>query len=146
MPAVQRNPTAEAVIGAAIDVHRCMGPGLMEHVYQTCMAHELVQRGLRVEVQVPVPVMFKGIQMACGFRMDLLVEEVVIVEVKCVERLLPIHTAQVLTYLRLTEAARQVLLFNFNGLTLKEGLRSYLKDGKTDSPVAGTWVQPFPNE
>ena len=97
----------------------------MESVYQTCMAHELRQRGLQLETEVPLPIMFKGIRMACGFRLDLLVNGDVIVEVKCVERLMPIHTAQVLTYLRLS-GARQAFLINFNGVTLKEGLKSFL--------------------
>ena len=103
----QHNRVASTIIGAAIEVHRCLGPGLMESVYQTCMAHELRQRGLQLETEVSVPVMFKGIRMERGFRLDLLVDADVIVEVKCVERLLPIHIAQVLTYLKLT-GARQV--------------------------------------
>ena len=109
-------------------MHRCLGPGLMESVYQTCMAYELRLRGLQVETEVSLPVIFKGIRMERGFRLDLLVEGGVIVEVKCVERLLPIHTAQVLTYLKLT-GARQVLLFNFNEATLKDGIRSFLGTG-----------------
>ena len=89
----------------------------MESVYQTCLAHELKARGLRVEKEVPVFVMFKGIRIENGFRVDLMVESAIVVEVKCVEQLMPIHSAQVLTYLRLT-AARQALLFNFNSVTL----------------------------
>ena len=132
MPSLQQDPVASNIIGAAIEVHRCLGPGLMESVYQTCLAHELKARGLRVEKEVPVPVMFKGIRMENGFRVDFLVEGAVVVEVKCVERLMPIHTAQVLTYLRLT-GARQALLFNFNSVTLKEGMKSFLADGETRS-------------
>jgi GxxExxY protein len=96
------------------------------------MFHELHRRGLKVEREVPVPVMFKGIPMACGFRIDLLVDGGIIVEVKSVDRLAPIHDAQILTYLKLTDA-RQALLFNFNGLTLKEGLRSFLGVRKQDT-------------
>ncbi len=129
MPTVQRDPVAASIIGAAIEVHRCLGPGLMESAYQMCLAYEFQQRGLRVEKEVAIPVMFKGVQMACGFRADFVVDGAVIVEIKCVERLTPLHTAQVLTYLRLTDA-RQAFLINFNGLTLKEGLKSFLRGGK----------------
>src|SRR5688572_24147199 len=132
MPSLQQDPVASNIIGAAIEVHRCLGPGLMEGVYQTCLAHELRGRGLRVEKEVPVSVMFKGIRMENGFRVDFLVESAVVVEVKCVERLMPIHTAQVLTYLRLTGAS-QALLFNFNSVTLKEGMKSFLGDGESRS-------------
>lgn len=129
---VQRDPVASTVIAGAIDVHRWLGPGLLETAYQTCLAYELLQRGLRVEKEVPVPVMFKGIRMDCGFRLDLLIEGAVILEIKSVERLIPIHTAQVLTYLRLTRA-RQAFLMNFNAMTLKDGLKSFLGGGDVRS-------------
>ena len=138
----QSDPVASTIIGAAIEVHRYLGPGLMESVYQTCMAHELRQRGLRLEAEVSVPVMFKGLRMERGFRLDFLVDGDVIVEVKCVERLLPLHTAQVLTYLRLT-GARQLLLFNFNEVTLIDGLKSFLGPG-TLVPTEAVKVQPLP--
>lgn len=125
MQSVELDPVAHSIIGAAIEVHRSLGPGLMESAYQMCLAYELMQRGLRLQKEVPVPVMFKGIRMECGFRLDFLVDEGVIVEVKSVERLMPIHTAQVLTYLRLT-GARQAFLINFNAVTVKEGLKSFL--------------------
>jgi GxxExxY protein len=125
MQGVQRDPVASTILGAAIEVHRCLGPGLMEGVYQTCLAHELRHRSLQVSREVAVPVMFKGIRMECGFRMDLFVEGCVIVEVKCVDRLTPVHTAQVLTYLRLS-GAQQAFLINFNGVTLREGVKSFL--------------------
>lgn len=125
MVSVQRDPVASAIIGAAIDVHRSLGPGLLEAAYKTCLAYELLQRGLRVEREVPVPLRFREIQMDCGFRLDFLIEGHVIIEAKSVERLLPVHTAQALTYLRLT-GARQAFLINFNGVTLKEGLKSFL--------------------
>ena len=125
MPDVQWDPAASTVISAAIEVHRCLGPGLLESVYQSCLAFQLRECGLEVLKEVPVPVMFKGIRMDVGFRLDFLVDGDLIVEVKCVERLMPIHTAQVLTYLRLTEA-RQALLINFNSVTLKAGLKSFL--------------------
>ena len=135
MPSIQRDPVVSAIIGAAIEVHRCLGPGLVEGVYQVCLAHELRQRGIPLETQVALPVMFKGIRMECGFRLDLLVDGDVIVEVKSVETLIPIHTAQVLTYLRLTDA-RQALLFNFNGVTLIEGLKSFLGRRNVGSQAA----------
>ena len=128
MVAFQADPTANQIIGAAIDVHTALGPGLMESAYQTCLVYELVHRGLQVVRESPVPLVYKGQRIDCGYRIDLLVEGDVIVEVKNVEKLLPIHTAQVLTYLRLT-GARRALLLNFNGVTLKEGLRSYLGQG-----------------
>ena len=139
----QSDPVASTIIGAAIEVHRCLGPGLMESVYQTCLAHELRQHGLLLETEVSVPVMFKGIRMKGGFRLDFLVDGSVIVEVKCVERLLPIHTAQVLTYLRLT-GARQAFLFNFNEVTLKDGLKSFLGPG-TLLPIEAVKGQSLPN-
>jgi GxxExxY protein len=132
MAIVQRDPVGSAIIAAAIDVHRALGPGLLEMAYKTCLVHELMRRGLRVKREVPVPVTFKDVRIDCGFRLDLLVEDTVIVELKCVERLVPVHTAQVITYLRLT-GARQAFLINFNGVTLKEGLKSFLGDGVTRS-------------
>jgi GxxExxY protein len=114
----------------------------MEGVYQMCLAHELRQRGLQLEREVAVPVMFKGIRMERGFRLDLLVDGGVIVEVKCVERLMPIHTAQVLTYLRLT-GARQAFLINFNEVTLKKGLKSFLGTGKS-VPIEAASGPPLP--
>jgi GxxExxY protein len=125
MPNVQYDPVVSEVIEAAIRVHRVLGPGLLESPYQACLAHALIRKGLRVERQVPVPVVFEDIRLDCGYRLDLVVERDVIIEVKSVDKLVPIHTAQVLTYLRLT-GARRALLLNFNGLTLKEGIRSFL--------------------
>jgi GxxExxY protein len=132
MTSLQTDPVVSTTIGAAIEVHRCLGPGLLEGVYQTCLAYELVQHGLQVEKEVAVPVMFKGIRMDCGFRLDFLVDRGVIIEVKSVEQLIPVHTAQVLTYLRLAKA-RQALLMNFNEVTLIEGLKSFLGDGDIGS-------------
>jgi GxxExxY protein len=119
------HPASESVIAAAIEVHRTLGPGLLESVYQGCLAYELLQRGVRFRREVAIPVQYKGALLECGYRADLLVEEELIVEVKSVEALQPIHTAQVLTHLRLS-GARQALLLNFGQLTLKDGLRSFL--------------------
>ena len=119
------HPTAkitEAVIGAAIDVHRELGPGLLESAYQACLAYELVQRDVRFERHVPLPVTYHGVKIDCGYRLDFLVEDLVVVEIKSVERLAPIHSAQVITYLKLMK--RPVgLLLNFNVTALNRGIR-----------------------
>jgi GxxExxY protein len=128
MTEFQSDPVVGGIVHAAIEVHRVLGPGLLESTYQHCLIYELAQQGIPFEQQVPVPVIYKGTKLDCGYRLDLLVEGSVIVEVKSVEKLLAIHTAQVLTYLRLT-GARRALLMNFNGVTLKQGLRSYLGMG-----------------
>ena len=120
-PAVQPDDLTESVIGAAIAVHRALGPGLLESAYEACLAHELASRGLAVRTQVPVPVAYRGVELECGFRIDLLVNDQVIVELKAVEKLLPVHQAQVRTYLKL--ASKHVgLLINFNSKLLKDGL------------------------
>jgi GxxExxY protein len=113
------------VIGAAIDVHRELGPGLLESVYEVCLVYELRQRGLGVERQVAQPVFYKGLQLECGYRLDLLVENRVIVELKAVEAILPIHAAQLLTYLKLRKL-RLGLLINFNVPILKNGIKRLL--------------------
>jgi GxxExxY protein len=110
------------VIGAAIDVHRRLGPGLLESAYQACLVFELLRRGLAVTRQVPVPVVYDGVHLDCGYRLDIVLDRRLIVEVKAVERLDPIHTAQMLTYLRLTGITAG-LLINFNVPVLVEGVR-----------------------
>jgi len=119
------NEISGQVIGAAIEVHRELGPGLLESAYEACLRHELQQRGVRVEQQVPVPVFYKGLHLECGYRLDLLVENQVIVELKAVESLLPIHEAQLLTYLKLYQR-RLGLLINFNVPVLKNGIKRLL--------------------
>lgn len=110
------------IIGAAIEVHRELGPGLLESAYEQCLCHELSLRGLKFQRQVELPVTYKGIRLDCGFRMDIVVEGIVVVELKTVDTLLPIHQAQMLTYLKLYH--RQVgLLLNFNVPVLKDGLK-----------------------
>jgi GxxExxY protein len=108
------------VIGGAIDVHRYLGPGLLEHTYEVCLEAALRQRGLGVERQVPVPVRYLNVDLDCGYRIDMLVERVVIVEIKVVEKLAPVHTSQVLSYLRFANL-HVGLLFNFNVDTLIAG-------------------------
>ena len=110
------------MIGALIEVHRTLGPGLLESTYEACLAHELLLRGLRFELQKAIAVRYKGALVECGYRLDVLVEDRIVIELKAVERLLPIHAAQLLTYLKL--AALPVgLLVNFNVQILKDGLR-----------------------
>jgi len=112
----------EVVIGAAIEVHRQLGPGMLESVYETALAYELTQRGLVVERQKAVPVAYKGLNFDEGFRLDLLVNHQVIVELKCVDVLLPIHDAQLLSYLKLT-GLKVGLLLNFKVPVLKQGIK-----------------------
>lgn len=110
------------VIGCAIEVHRQLGPGLLESAYRTCLAHEVSTAGLRCEVERPVPIRYKDVELECGFRMDLVVERELVVELKSVEALLPVHTAQLLTYLRLS-GLHKGLLINFNSKVLRDGIR-----------------------
>jgi GxxExxY protein len=112
----------ETIIGAAIDVHRALGAGLLESVYESCVAFDLAARGLGVERQKAIPLTYKGTKLDCGYRVDLVVENEVIVEVKAVEQLLPIHAAQLLSYLRLS-GLRVGLLINFDVTALQRGIR-----------------------
>jgi GxxExxY protein len=115
------------VIGAAIDVHRALGPGLLESAYEACLFRELQHRGVLAERQVPLPVTYRGERLECGYRLDLVVDNVIIVEVKAIRRLKPIHTAQLLTYLRLRRLSLG-LLFNFNVVVLRAGLQRVVND------------------
>jgi GxxExxY protein len=126
------NEITGTIIGAAIDVHRALGPGLLESAYEACLAHEIAERGLSVESQKPLPVIYKSVHLDCSYRLDLLVENAVIVEIKSVDALLPIHTAQLLSYLKL--ANLQVgLLINFNVEILKNGIRRIVNHYTEDS-------------
>jgi len=116
------NEITEAIIGAAIAVHRELGPGLLESAYEACLTYELAERKLKVERQKSLPVTYHGVQLDCGYRIDLLVEEQVVVELKTVERLEPIHEAQLLSYLKLS-GCKVGLLINFNVKVLKNGIR-----------------------
>jgi GxxExxY protein len=118
----QINQITGGVVGAAIEVHRALGPGLLESAYEACLAYELVQQGLKVEQQKPIPVVYKEIRLECGYRLDLLVENEVIVEVKSVDEFAPIHSAQLLSYLRLS-GCKVGWLINFNVEILKHGIR-----------------------
>jgi GxxExxY protein len=116
------NKITGIVVDASMDVHSAMGPGLLENVYEHCLARELELRGLKVESQVPIPVVYKETELKVGFRIDLLVEDCLIIELKAVEAVLPIHEAQVFTYLRLTNS-RVGLLLNFNVVSMKNGIK-----------------------
>ena len=121
------NRITESIIGAAIEVHRALGPGLLESAYEACLTFELAQRGLQVERQRPLPVVYQEVKLDCGYRLDLLVAEAVIVEVKAVDRLMPIHQAQLLSYLKLS-GCKVGLLINFNVKVLKDGIRRVVND------------------
>jgi GxxExxY protein len=116
------NKTTEAVIGAAIEVHRHLGPGLLESAYEECLCHELKFRNIAFKRQVPLPVVYKGVRLDCGYRIDLLANDELVVELKTVDSLLPIHEAQVITYMRLG-GWKVGLLLNFNLPTLKQGIK-----------------------
>ena len=116
------NSITKQVIGGAIDVHRALGPGLLESVYETCLASELIDRGIRVERQKGLPVTYKEITLESGYRLDLLVNDKVIVEIKAVELLSPLHKSQLLTYLKLS-GLRVGLLINFNVPELRKGVQ-----------------------
>lgn len=110
------------VIGCALEVHRVLGPGLLESTYEQCLARELGLMGLGFQLQVMLPVEYKGVKLDCGYRIDVLVEGELVLEIKSVERLLPVHEAQLLTYLKLS-GKRAGLLINFNVQLLKHGLK-----------------------
>ena len=116
------NEITREVIGAGIAVHRALGPGLLESAYQECLCQELALRGIPFERQVPLPLEYKGIRCECGYRLDILVAGLVVIEVKSVEAIAPIHEAQLLTYLRLG-GWTVGLLMNFNVVVLKNGIR-----------------------
>ena len=116
------NVLTDQIIGCAIEVHRTLGPGLLESVYEECLCYELSQIGLRFERQVHLPVSYKGIKLECGHKLDLVVEDAVVVELKAIDELAPIHQAQLLTYLK-TSSKKVGLLINFNVQFLKNGLK-----------------------
>lgn len=119
---MKENAIAEVVIGAAIEVHRELGPGLLEAVYHKCMARELELREIMFESELNVDAVYKGAQLPCAFRMDMLVMDKVVVEYKTVDRIVPVHAAQLLSYLRLSDK-RLGLLINFNVPILKQGIK-----------------------
>jgi GxxExxY protein len=118
----EHDPLTEKIIGFAIEVHRQLGPGLLESAYEECLCFELKQASIVFRRQVPLPIVYKSVRLDCGYRLDILVENQVIVEIKSVERLVPIHEAQMLTYMKVS-GIRAGLLLNFNTAVLKDGIR-----------------------
>jgi GxxExxY protein len=119
---VDENEISHAIIGAAIEAHRILGPGLLESVYEAARSHELKERGFMVQQQLELPVIYKGLELLGGYRIDLLVNRLVIVEIKSVEKLMPIHEAQVLTYLKLS-GKKLGLPLNFNSTAVGTSVR-----------------------
>ncbi len=117
---------SSGIRGAAIDVHRTLGPGLLESTYEECLCWELSSRGIAFQRQLALPVNYKGLRLECGYRIDLLVEEKVILELKAVETLLPIHEAQLLTYLKLS-SCQLGFLMNFNVEFMKDGIKRLVR-------------------
>lgn len=119
------NGITEKIIGAAIAVHKELGPGLLESAYEACLVYELVQGGLKVESQKSLPLSYRGVKIDCGYRIDLLVENQIILELKSVEKIEPIHEAQLLSYLKLS-GYKVGLLINFNVKLLRNGIRRFV--------------------
>ncbi len=122
---MQDDELTDSIIGAAISVHRELGPGLLESTYESCLAYELGKKGFAVEKQKSLPVQYKEVALDCGYRIDLLVEGRIIIELKTVDKLLPIHQAQLITYLKLSDC-HIGLLINFNELRVKDGIRRFV--------------------
>ena len=135
----QENEITEAVIGAAIEVHRHLGPGLLESAYDECLCYELSRGGLGFERQVHLPIDYKGLHLDCAYRLDLVVEGSVIVEIKAIDELLPIHKAQLLTYMR-ASGKHVGLLINFNVSVLKNGIKRIVNH------YAGPAIEDSPRE
>ena len=119
---VERDPISNKVVGFAIEVHKHLGPGLLESAYEECLAFELRQQGIDFKRQVALPILYKGMQLDCAYRMDLVVERYLVIEIEAVEQLLPIHQAQLLTYLKLS-TLKFGLLPNFNVALLRDGIK-----------------------
>jgi len=119
---MELNDITGAIVDSAMKVHTALGPGLLESTYEVCLAHELKKRNLKVQSQLSLPVVYDGERIDAGYRIDLLVNETVIVELKAVERIMPIHEAQLLSYLKLSEK-KIGLLLNFNVKYLKDGIK-----------------------
>ena len=121
------NQLSSKIIGAAIEVHRAIGPGLLESAYEECLCHELMLRGLYFERQKPLPVQYKDVQLECGYRLDVLVDNQIVLELKSCEQIEPIHKAQLLTYLKLSDL-KLGLLLNFNVPVMKDGIVRIVND------------------
>ena len=121
---MELNQITEKIIGCAIEVHKCLGPGLLESAYEECLSYELKNIGLGINRQVAVPVVYKDIKLECGYRIDILVENSIIIELKSIETFAPVHEAQILTYMKFANKTIG-LLINFNVTLLKNGLKRY---------------------
>ncbi len=130
---IDLNKTTETIIGAAIEVHCELGPGLLESTYEACLSYELLEKGLKIERQKALPVKYHEVHLDCGYRIDLLVEDLVVVELKVVERLLPSHEAQLLSYLKVSGAPIGLLL-NFNVTELRRGIRRLVNNLNQEVP------------
>lgn len=130
--AFDNDPLTEKVIGLAIEVHRQLGPGLLESAYEECLCYELVHAKFVFRRQVALPIVYKSVRLDCGYRLDVVVENRLILELKTVERLMPIHEAQVITYMRLSGMPTGLLL-NFNSAVLKHGIRRLMLSGRTEA-------------
>jgi len=136
---VDTNDITGSIVDAAMKVHTALGPGLLESVYEKCLKHELTKRGFRVESQLWLPVMYDGVEIEGGYKIDLLVEGEVVVELKVVEQLLEVHKAQLLSYLKLSN--KQVgLLINFNVVHLRDGIRRMVNRFQSSASAASTAV------
>jgi GxxExxY protein len=124
MMIMELNDITQKIIGCAIQVHKSLGPGLLESAYEECLSYELIKSGLSIKRQQPTPVVYKEIKLECGYRIDILVENAVVLELKVVDEFNPVHEAQILTYMKFSN--KQLgLLINFNVLVLKNGIRRY---------------------
>ncbi len=131
------NQVTERIIGAAIEVHRAIGPGLLESAYEECMAREMTMRGLRFQRQKPLPICYQGALLDCGYRLDFLIEDTVVVELKVVQAIHPIHEAQLLSYLKLG-GWRAGLLINFHSTLLTRGIKRMILDRDRTSVLSAT--------
>jgi GxxExxY protein len=122
---METNEITQKIIGSAIEVHKNLGPGLLESAYEECLAFELIKAGLHFKRQQPTPVIYKDIKLDCGYRIDILVENMVVVELKVADEFCPVHTAQVLTYMKFSNM-KIGLLINFNVTTLRNGIRRFI--------------------
>jgi GxxExxY protein len=119
------NEITQKIIGCAIEVHRNLGPGLLESAYEECLAFELEKAGLNIKRQVPTPVVYKDVKLDCGYRIDMLIENLVVIELKVVDEINPVHEAQILTYMKFPKM-NIGLLMNFNVTVLKNGIRRFI--------------------
>jgi GxxExxY protein len=122
---LNKNEISGAVVDAAMKIHSALGPGLLESAYAACLKHELIKRGLRVSCEVPLPVVYDGVRLDAGYRLDMVVEDTVVVELKAIEALAPIHQAQIISYLKLSGKPIG-LLINFHSLHLKDGIKRFI--------------------